>query len=222
MARKRKNDVQKIREQIGKLLPKGMVPDSYIEYLVIDNKEICDSEVELIADVKMQLFEETGCDLPLTRAEAQAYLFDEIDDAGWERMSKDGVISSSQVKLLEDSNDKTMLELIREMPLIPASRIIGSIVVSYLRGNGMDVDAEQEEKIVEDLIHSLNMSFSEMAMGGMEFDPDEALDDLFDLPFDWDGRDQDEDTGEESPRPPKKNPQGPGRRSRITKFPGKK
>lgn len=222
MAKKKKNDVQKITEQIAKLLPPGMVPASYIEYVVTDNREVCGSEVELIADVKMQMFEETGCDIPLTRAEAQAYLFDELDDVSWDGMSKDGMISSSQVKLLEDSSDKTMLELIREMPLIPASRVVASIVVSYLRGNGLQINEEQEEKIVEDLIHSLNMSFNEMSMAGMDFDPEDDMDGLFDLPFEWDEPDDDENSQEKDGKTSKKPASNPGRRSRITKFPGKK
>lgn len=234
MARKKKNEVAKAVEQIKKLLPKGVIPDSYLEYVVTDNKEFCDSPEEWMAEVKMQLFEESGCDLPLTRDEADNILFDEMNDEQWEVLSKDGMISASQVKMIEDSSDKTMLELIREMPLIPAARILGSIVISHLRGHGIEVDEAGEEEITDSLIHSLNTSFSDMTMQLMGMDPtdlfsedlssEDALDTVLPFKTDWDspgsGEGLNHPEGIEHQEQKKEQPRQ-ARRSRITKFPGK-
>lgn len=222
MARKKKTEEQRIAEQIKKLLPPGLIPDSYLEYVVMENKEVCDSQDEMLAEVKMQLYEESGFDLPLTRDEMDSYMYDTVSDERWESMNRDGMVSASQVKMIEDSNDKTMLELIREMPLIPAARIVSSIVVSYLHSHGVQVSQEEEESITDSLIHSLDTSFSEMTMGAMDFGFDMDTEDDFSLPFGW-KPDNGQDAAD-SETPPQVNKEEPRtvRRSRITRFPGKK
>ncbi len=222
MARKKKSRAERVADEIRKLFPKGIIPDTYIDYVVTDNDEYADSEEELTAEVKMQLFEESGIDIPMTRKEVEMYLTDMIDDGQWEGLNHDGHMLTSQVKMVGDSYDKTMLEMIRELPLIPASRIISSIVVSYLKSHGQEISDERAEEITEDMIHSLNTSFSDMAvesMGDLEDTPDWGGG--FDLSFDFDdgqGLPFTDGTADDSDS----DPDRPRRRSRITKFPGKK
>lgn len=212
MARKKKSNSERIMEKIKKLIPDGMIPDSYLEYVIEENREFSESEAEWLSEIKMQLFEESGIDFPMTRKEAESFLADDMADEQWNALTQSGTVPASQVKMLDDSFDKTMLDMIREIPLIPASRLISTFVIGYLRRFGQEVTPEMEEQIADEMIHSLNASFSDMAMMmqeemdlGDEFGPDF---DLEDLPF-----------GSSEPDNP--DPEPSRRRGRITRFPGK-
>ena len=151
MAKGKKRLEERVAEQVKKLLPDGLVPDSYLNYVVLDNADISDTEEELLGNVKMQMYEETGYDIPMTRKEAEEYLAEELDEEQWKGINHDSQVLTSQIKMLEDSYDKTMLEMIKELPLIPASRIISSIVISYLRSHGQEISDERAEEITEKL-----------------------------------------------------------------------
>ena len=71
MAKGKKRLEERVAEQVKKLLPDGLVPDSYLNYVVLDNADISDTEEELLGNVKMQMYEETGYDIPMTRKEAE-------------------------------------------------------------------------------------------------------------------------------------------------------
>ncbi len=234
MAKNKMDKVQKIVESLAKLLPPGLVPDSYIEFLVLDNLECCDTRDELMGNVKMQLAEETGVDLLMSRKEAEEYLYYEIDNVQWDTLSHDEMISARQVKVIEDYEDKTVLEMIKEMPLIPASRVISSIIINYLTAHGQEVTPEGEMDITEDIIHMLGSSFDDALSD--DDDDDEDYDD-FELEWEdgfnpeWlDDLDQDDLPDDEpkieNPSEGGSKPENPGnrkgRRSRITKFPGNK
>lgn len=238
MANKKMEKVQKIVESFAKLLPPGLVPDSYIEYLVLDNMDCCDTRDELMGNVKMQLAEETGVDLLMTRKEAEEYLYYEIDDVQWNTLSHDEMISARQVKVIEDYEDKTVLEMIKEMPLIPASRVISSMIINYLTAHGQEVTPEGEMDITEDIIHMLGSSFND-ALSDEDDDEDDYDEDDFELEWedgfdpDWleDDEDEDDDPSDAGTKSENSSDVGPkpgnpgnrkGRRSRITKFPGNK
>jgi hypothetical protein len=218
MAKGKKRLEERVAEQVKKLLPDGLVPDSYLNYVVLDNADISDTEEELLGNVKMQMYEETGYDIPMTRKEAEEYLAEELDEEQWKGINHDSQVLTSQIKMLEDSYDKTMLEMIKELPLIPASRIISSIVISYLRSHGQEISDERAEEITEDLIHSLNTSFVDMVM-------EEGLGEAWEdgdgpeIEFDWgEGELPFTDASDDAQ---KDEPQRKKRRSRITKFPGR-
>lgn len=218
MAKGKKRLEERVAEQVKKLLPDGLVPDSYLNYVVLDNADISDTEEELLGNVKMQMYEETGYDIPMTRKEAEEYLAEELDEEQWKGINHDSQVLTSQIKMLEDSYDKTMLEMIKELPLIPASRIISSIVISYLRSHGQEISDERAEEITEDLIHSLNTSFVDMVM-------EEGLGEAWEdgdgpeIEFDWgEGELPFTDASDDAQ---KDESQRKKRRSRITKFPGR-
>lgn len=221
MAKKKKSLEERVAEQVKKLLPEGMVPDSYLEYVVMENADIDESEAELMGDVKMQMFEETGVDMPMTRDEAESYLCDEISDEQWPDLSHEDRILTSQVRVLEESFDRTILEMLREMPLIPAARVLGSIVTNYLRAHGQEISEERAEEITEDMIHTLDCSVSDMVLDQLDhigFDPDG--DEGPEIEFDFD--DEDElPFGDASDEDGRKAKDRVMRRSRITRFPGK-
>ncbi len=220
------NDYKKYIEEILKLLPDNIVPESYIEYLFLDNEDVCDGKDELMSTVKMQLSEETGLDIPLTRKEAEEYLLEDLNDAMWEDVNENSMISSRQVKQLEDYDEKSVFEILKEMPLIPASRVISSIMASYMSSHGLEITPQRQADMSEDMIHLLGSTFSEIFLKDEDDDDDDDDYEDFDLEFE-DGFDPEEDwdsdiagiTGEEDPDnpAPRKN-----RRSRITRFPGKK
>ena len=222
MAKKKKSRIDRIMDNLKEMLPEGMVPDSYLREVIEENDDFADTDAETMAEIKIQLLEEAGADLPMTRAEAETYLYDSISQEQWDSISHEDQALTSQVKLIEDSYDKTLLQIIREMPLVPVSRMLSSIVAGYLRENGVEVTPEKEEEITAELIHSLGSSFSDLAMqmlSGLdddgEYEPGPDWEDLGisfdDLPF-----------PQEDTRQTKKEPDHSRRRSRITKFPGKK
>lgn len=240
MSKKKKTENKSINlvEELQKYLPQGLVPNSYIEYLLLEADDYADSKEELIGNVKIDLADQTGIDIPMTRKEAEEYLLEDIDDEQWKAMSDNDLISSRQVKMMEEYSEKTMLELIKEMPLIPASRLVSSIIISYLKNHGMEITPQREEEIAEDIIYTLNSSFDDMETDMSDDDEDIQLEweDGFDPDLDWDDDDDDDDDDEDvvfetddfEKLPDdvkeviKESFQRKKRRSRITKFPGKK
>ena len=219
MARKKKSRIDRIMDDLKGMLPDDLVPDSYLRDVIVENEEISESDEELMAETKIQLLEEAGADLPMTRKEAEAYLYDEISDMQWDSISHEDLALTSQIRMIEDSCGKTLLQMLREMPLVPAARMISSIVAGYLRGNDVELTPQKEEEITNELIHSLGSSFSDLAMQllpGMDSAGESGHD------SDWDMSDFDLDIfPEEAGQPPQKESDHTRRRSRITKFPGK-
>ncbi len=215
-------NIKKMMEELGNLLPKGLVPDSYIDYLIEDNMDFADSEEEVCGNVKMQLFEETGVELPLSRKEAEEYLCDELSDNQWLAISKDEVTTSQQIKILEDADEKTIYDLLKELPLIPCARVISGLMTSYMENHGMEISDERAEEITEDLIHMLGMPFNEMS--GNFDDDDDDDDDYDDLVFEFDDDDDEDDDemGNLSEILQERLKSRGSRRSRISQFPRKK
>ncbi len=235
------NDIKSVEynvKELSKLLPPGLVPESYIEYLILDNMDIVENQDELMGNVKMQIMEESGIDLLMTRSEAEEYLYSEIDDEKWEAFSQESKISCRQVKMIEDYEDKTILEMIKEMPLIPASRVIGSIICNYLSAHGVEITPENQSDIMEDMIHVMGSSFDDAFSDEDDDDDDFDDDDLdfewedgFDPDAQWEGKEIDlDELTKKGDLPDDSEKSDPGmeipktrktRRSRITKFPGK-
>ncbi len=221
------SNINKCIKELMKVIPEGMVPESYLEYLFLEEEDVSENKDELMGNVKMQLADETGMEIPLTRKEAEEYLYDSINDMMWQELSQDSMISSRQVKMIEDYDEKSVLEFIKEMPLIPASKVISSIISTYMNAHGLEVTAEREAEIMEDMIHMLGAPFSDVFMEDDDDDEDDDdFEDELNLEFE-DGFNMDEEWSEDSKessertdapdQAPRKN-----RRSRITRFPGKK
>ncbi len=224
MANNDSNNYEKLIREIAQMLPEGIVPDSYIEYLILENEDIADTKDELLGNVKMQLSEETGVDIPMTRKEAEEYLYDSLTDEQWETLSHNSMISSRQVKVFEDYDDKTVLEIIKEMPLIPASKVFSSIIANYLSAHGQEITPEREMDIMEDMIHMLGSSFSEVFLDDDDDDDELELEfeDGFEIDGDWDEDDEDGLIPGTDPEDSENPPARKMRRSRITRFPGRK
>ena len=224
-----KMKLENLVAELMKEIPEGLVPEAYVRNLVEENLDCYDTETEVTGETKMQLGEESGMEFMLSRAEAEDYLCYEIPDEKWEGVSQDNMISSRLVKALEDDEDSTLFEVLKSMPLIPAAKLIGSFVLRYLEKYGVQLDEEQTDELCVDVIEQLNMSLFEL-QGGFDDDDDDDDDDEDD---DFDEEDVFEemgiefDTDDDMPEGPGSFSQDDltvkrGRRSRITRFPGKK
>ena len=99
------------------------------------------------------------------------------------------------------------------MPLIPASKMITSLIMKYLTLHGVELTPEQTEQLCTGVICDLNEPLSDL------LEPDDDDDDDDD---DYDEDDEDDleiDLEELIREDPKIMTR---RRSRITQFPGKK
>jgi len=209
--------------ELMKEIPEGLIPEAYVRSLAEENLDCFDTATEVTGETKMQLSEESGLDFMLSRREAEDYLCDEIPDEKWNGISQDNMVSSRLVKAMEDDEDSTLLEVLKSMPLIPAAKLISSIILKHLDEHGIQLDGEAVERMCVDVIEELNTSLFEL-QGGFDDDDDDDEDfdeeDVFEeMGLEFDTDDEAEDTQSFTQDDIKITR---GRRSRITRFPGKK
>ncbi len=218
----------KIADEIMKEIPDGTIPRAYVMELVLENIDCFDTRTEVISETKMQLTEESGMEFLLTREEAEEYMCEDFSDQKWDAISEDGRVSSALLQSMEEQEGRTLFELIKEMPLIPAAKLISSLSLQILSEFGVELNEEQEDQIFMMTIANLTTTLEEL-----DEDPDEdAFDDIDfeDLldgenPFDGLGVEFDTDeagSSEGGKTLPDELKIKRGRRSRITRFPGSK
>ena len=215
--------LEKIVAELMKEIPEELIPEAYVRSLAEENLDCFDTATEVTGETKMQLSEESGLDFMLSRKEAEDYLCDEIPDEKWNGISQDNMVSSRLVKAMEDDEDSTLLEVLKSMPLIPAAKLISSIILKHLDEHGIQLDGEAAERMCVDVIEELNTSLFEL-QGGFDDDDDDDEDfdeeDVFEeMGLEFDTDDEAEDTQSFTQDDIKITR---GRRSRITRFPGKK
>jgi hypothetical protein len=226
-------NVEKAILDIMEGIPEYTIPEAYVRHVVEENADFCESQDELTAESKIELCEQSGLDFMLTRSEAEEYRCEEFSDAQWEQLSTDGMVSAHTLKAIEDGETVSMYELLKTMPLIPASKMISSLVMKYLALHGVELTPEQTEALCTGVICDLNEPLGELMDPDDDDDDDEEDDDDFEFGDDDDEEDDDdfefgdddddddmeidlEDLIREDPKIVTR------RRSRITQFPGKK
>ena len=130
-------------------------------------------------------------------------------------------MSSRLLKAMEDDEESTLFELLKKMPLIPAAKMIGSIVLKNLEQRGIELGPDEADALCMSVIEDLNTSLGELNGGFDDDDDDEGdfedTEDVFgELGIGFDMDDPEEPVNPENIQIPR------GRRSRITRFPGKK
>ena len=129
------------------------------------------------------------------------------------------MVSAHTLKAIEDGETVSMYELLKTMPLIPASKMISSLVMKYLALHGVELTPEQTEALCTGVICDLNEPLGELMDPDDDDDDDDEDDDDFEFGDDDDDDDMEidlEDLIREDPKIVTR------RRSRITQFPGKK
>ncbi len=206
-------NIEKAILNIMESVPEYTIPEAYVRHVVEENADFCESQDELTAESKIELCEQSGLDFMMTRGEAEEYRCEEFEDAQWEQISTDGAISAHTLKAIEDGETSSLYELLKTMPLIPASKMITSLIMKYLTLHGVELTPEQTEQLCTGVICDLNEPISDL------LEPDDDDDDDDD---DYDEDDEDDleiDLEELIREDPKIMTR---RRSRITQFPGKK
>ena len=220
-----KIDLEKLVNEIMKEIPEFTIPRAYVRNVAEENIDCFDTRSEVTAETKMQLTEDSGLEFMLSRKEAEDYMCDEFSDEKWSAVSIDDKVSSRLIKAMEDDGNSTILELLKNMPLIPAAKLITSIVMKNLSLRGVETTPEDAEAVCMSVIEDLNTCLDELN-GDFdddfdEDDDDDDEDDVFGelgIEFDTDD-DVTIDFGNKGPEDLKITR---GRRSRITRFPGKK
>ena len=215
--------LDKLVAELMKEIPAELIPQAYVRNIVEENLDCFDTISEVMSETKMQLSEESGLEFMLTRQEAEDYLCDAIPDARWEGVSRENRVSSRLVKAMEEDEDSTLFELLKSMPLIPAAKLISSIVMKHLNEHGVELEGKEIENLCMDVIGELDTTLYELQEGPDDDDGDEDDDlDIFDrmgIEFETDEDELPQDMG----RPVQDDMKiSRGRRSRITRFPGKK
>ena len=218
-----KIDLEKLVKEIMKEIPENSIPEAYVREIAEENIDCFDTRSEVTAETKMQLTEDSGLEFMLSRKEAEDYMCDEFSDEKWSAVSIDDKVSSRLIKAMEDDGNSTILELLKNMPLIPAAKLITSIVMKNLSLRGVETTPEDAEAVCMSVIEDLNTSLDELN-GDFDDDFDDDDDDdedvFADLGIEFDtGDDLTIDIGNTGPEDMKIIR---GRRSRITRFPGKK
>lgn len=216
-----KIDLKKILSEIMQEIPEYTIPESYVKSIIEENIDCFDTRSEVLAETKMQLTEESGMEFMLTRREAEDYLCDEFTDEKWAEISRDGVVSSRIVKAIEENDVSTLYELIKNMPLIPLAKLISSIVMKNLEEYGVDPEQVNAEALCVSVIEDLNTSLGEIdgTFEEDEDDDDEEDEDVFDeMGITFETEENEADAG--IPGMPSNSTRA--RRSRITRFPGRK
>ena len=215
--------LEKIVAELMKEIPGELIPEAYVRSLTEENLDCFDTITEVTGETKMQLGEESGMEFMLSRREAEDYLCYEIPDEKWNGISQYNMVSTRFVKAMEDDEDSTLFEVLKNMPLIPAAKLISSIVMKHLDEHGIQLDGEEAEKMCVDVIEELNTSLFELQGGFDEEDDDDEDFDEEDV-FEEMGLEFDTDDESEEPETLKQDDIKitRGRRSRITRFPGKK
>ena len=217
--------LENIVAELMKEIPGELIPEAYVRGIVEENIDCFDTVTEVTGETKMQLCEESGLEFMLSRREAEDYLCDEIPDEKWDGISRDNMVSTRVVKAMEDDEDSTLFELLKNMPLIPAAKLISSIVMKHLDEHGVQLGDDEVQGLCVDIIEELNTSLYELE-GGFD-DDDEDDDEDFDEEDVFEEMGIEFDTGNEAADDPEAFRQDDikiqrGRRSRITRFPGKK
>ena len=214
-------NLDRLVDEIMQEIPEFTIPKAYVRSLIEENIDCFDTRVEVLSETKMQLTEESGMEFLLTREEAEEYLCDEMPDEKWDQISENGMVSSRLLKAMEDDEESTLFELLKKMPLIPAAKMIGSIVLKNLEQRGIELGPDEADALCMSVIEDLNTSLGEL---NGEFDDDdddegdfEDTEDVFgELGIGFDMEDPGEPVNPDNIQIPR------GRRSRITRFPGKK
>ena len=144
-----------------------------------------------------------------------------MPDEKWNQISENGMVSSRLLKAMEDDEESTLFELLKKMPLIPAAKMIGSIVMKNLEQRGIELGPDEADAVCMSVIEDLNTSLGELNGGFDDDDDDEGdfedTEDVFgELGIGFDMEDPGEPVNPDNIQIPR------GRRSRITRFPGKK
>ncbi len=229
-----KIDLEKLVDEIMAEMPEGMIPRAYVRNLAEENIDCFDTRSEIMSETKMQLAEESGLEFMLTRDEAEDFLCDEFPDDKWDAVSTDGKVSSRLLKAMEEDEDCTIFEMMKNMPLIPAAKMIAGIVMKNLDAHGVDMEAVNVEQLYMSVIEDLNMYLSELE--GFD-DDDEYEDDDDEIEYEYEDDDDNADVfnelgiefdmDDDSLSDPDEAVRNElrlrkGRRSRITRFPGSK
>lgn len=150
-------DKRKLARELKKVLPQGMIPDDYLKEIIENAAEYADTQEEAYADAKMQINEEAGLSLPMSREEAEAYLGDELEDAQWESISRDGFAPASAVLEYEEADGRSVLETIKTLPLLPSARLISAVFAWLLEDRGIRLTKKEQEELFNQMIHLLDM-----------------------------------------------------------------
>ena len=213
-------NLDRLVDEIMQEIPEFTIPKAYVRSLVEENIDCFDTRVEVLSETKMQLTEESGMEFLLTREEAEEYLCDEMPDEKWEQISEKGMVSSRLLKAMEDDEESTLFELLKKMPLIPAAKMIGSIVMKNLEQHGIELGPDEADALCLSVIEDLNTSLGELN-GGLDDDDEDGFEDTEDV-FGELGIEFDMDDDQEGPVSSENIQMPRSRRSRITRFPGKK
>lgn len=171
-------DKRKLARELKKVLPQGMIPDDYLKEIIESAAEYADTQEEAYADAKMQINEEAGLSLPMSREEAEAYLGDELEDAQWESISKDGFAPASAVLEYEEADGRSVLETIKTLPLLPSARLISAVFAWLLEDRGIRLTKKEQEELFNQMIHLLDMPLMDIVeQSDSDDDDDDESDD---------------------------------------------